>query len=319
MRAVAYDARVLKLRLPEQDSIKNEAERCSADPAMLASIGRAVGQQIRITRADDPGFVALYTVSEPNPDHPEQADVVRTGKAGRERLGTDAELTASVDARVLDAPPSPSEPPGVRFFELSDETGNAAYFIAIAPHGGKIEEQTDEQATAVAGYLRAARFAASLWLCKGFGDRAQGAADRWHITSTDLHPACFPLLQSLMSRRFLYGVAFHGFARQEDEADIYIGGGAPLRLKRRVECVLNRLQLPLEVKVSTRDDKSKFQGFSRQNIINRVAARGIHLEQSAKAREFHREIAEALAAVFASRWRWLVYRLMSFLIRARAQ
>ena len=42
----AYDARILKLRLPEQDSLKNDAERCSADPASLANIGRAVGQQV---------------------------------------------------------------------------------------------------------------------------------------------------------------------------------------------------------------------------------------------------------------------------------
>src|SRR5215475_15303650 len=51
--ATHYDARILKLRLPEQDSLKNEAERCSADSAALAAIGRAVGQQVRITRTDD--------------------------------------------------------------------------------------------------------------------------------------------------------------------------------------------------------------------------------------------------------------------------
>ena len=45
-----YHARILKLRLPEQDSLKDAAERCSADPVSLASIGRAVGQQVRIKR-----------------------------------------------------------------------------------------------------------------------------------------------------------------------------------------------------------------------------------------------------------------------------
>jgi len=49
----AYDARILKLRLPEQDLLKNDAERCSAGPAGLESIGRAVGQQVRIRRRDD--------------------------------------------------------------------------------------------------------------------------------------------------------------------------------------------------------------------------------------------------------------------------
>ena len=39
-----YDAQILKLRLPEQDEL-NDAERCSADPAALNSIGRTVGHQ----------------------------------------------------------------------------------------------------------------------------------------------------------------------------------------------------------------------------------------------------------------------------------
>src|SRR5215813_3738933 len=89
--AAAYDARILKLRLPEQDSLKKAAERCSADPVSLTNIGCAVGQQVRIKRRDDPRFVAVYTVNQPNPDDPDdpsRADIVRAGRAGRERLGT---------------------------------------------------------------------------------------------------------------------------------------------------------------------------------------------------------------------------------------
>jgi len=308
-----YDARVLKLRLPEQESIKNDAERCSADPVSVASIGRAVGQQVRIRRRDDPRFVALYTINQPNPDDPSRADVVRTGLAGRERLGATAELEVTVSATVLDAPPLPDEPTGVRFFELAEDAEDQSYFAVIAPHGGMIEKHTDEQATEVLARLRTAGFPASSWLCKGFGDDAKGASDRWHITSTDLHPACFPLLQSLMSRQFFYGVAFHGFARKEGEADIYIGGGAPRSLKAAVQRALLSLGLPLTVKISTPEDDPKFQGFSPENVINRLAARGIHLEQSADARVLHKEIAGAVAAVFASRWRWLAWVMMNFL------
>ena len=32
---IEYDAQILKLRLPEQDQLKNDAECCSADPAAL--------------------------------------------------------------------------------------------------------------------------------------------------------------------------------------------------------------------------------------------------------------------------------------------
>ena len=62
-----YDAQILKLRLPEQDALKNDAERCSADPRALHSVGRTVGQQVRITRQDDPRFIALYTFKQANP------------------------------------------------------------------------------------------------------------------------------------------------------------------------------------------------------------------------------------------------------------
>jgi phage replication-related protein YjqB (UPF0714/DUF867 family) len=314
---------ILKLRLPEQNELKNESERCSANPVMLESIGRSVGQQIRIRRSDGSGFVALYTVKEANPDadssDPGQVNVVRTGQTGRERLGTDDEMEAIVQARVVDAPPRPEESDAVRFLEVAKEHERPAYFIAIAPHGGEIELHTDEQAAEAFGKLIAAKLPAAMWFCKGDGDEAKGAFDRWHITSTDLNPACFPLLQSLMSRRFCYGVAFHGFQRKEGEADVYIGGAASRSMKMDIEEALNDLHLPINVKISTRDDAPQFQGFSPENIINRLTTSGIHVEQSVEARKnFHVEIARAIAEVFVSRRRSLLCIFIKDLERQRA-
>ena len=318
-----YTAQILKLRLPEQDELKNDSERCSADPAKLESIGRSIGQQVRIKRSDDDsGFVALFTAKQANPDadlsDPEQANVVRTGKTGRERLGTDGEMEAIVQAEVVDAPPESGAPNAVRFFEVADDDGKQAYFVAIAPHGGDIEKPTDKQASDAVEELTNACCQASSWLCKGDGDRVKGAFDRWHITSTDIQPACFPLLQRLMSRTFCYGVAFHGFQRQEDEADVYIGGAASLSLKMAIETALNDLDRPIRVKISTCCDDPKFQGFSPENLINRLTTRGIHLEQSLEAREFHEEIARAVAKVFASRSRFLFYVFIENLKKKRA-
>src|SRR5262245_3631692 len=266
-----FEARILKLRLPEQDDIKNDSERCSADPEMLKSIGRAVGQQVRINRKGS-GFVALYTVKQANPaSDPSPSNVVRTGQLGRERLGTPGEMDATVHAVVLDPAPRPDEPVGVRLFDSSDDDGQQPYFIAIAPHGGFIEEHTDEEASGVVQALRSAGLPASMWLCKGFGDEAKGAFDRWHITSTDLQPECFPRLQSLMKRQFCHGVAFHGFSRKGDDADIYIGGGASQALRGEIASALTRLRVPLKIKISTTEDDPKFQGFSRDNLINRIA------------------------------------------------
>ena len=297
-----FTARILKLQLPEQDELKNASERCSANPAMLNSIGRAIGEQVRIIRRDSPNFVAVFTAKQANPDadlgDPQLATVVRMGQTGRERLGKAEEMEAIVQGKVVDDAPEPGR---ASFFELADGEREQAYFIAIAPHGGGIEPHTDEQAQHARSELNAVGVPASFWLCKGEGDRDQGAFDRWHITSEDIQPACFPLLEPLASRNFCYGVAFHGFDRNEDEADVYIGGGAALPLKRAVEKALTDLNLSIQVKISTCGDKPKFQGFSPENIINRLATSGIQLEQSRTAREqFGREIASAVAKVFAS-------------------
>lgn len=301
-----YNAQILKLDLPEQDALKERPERCSADPAMLASIGRDVGHQVRITRADDPsGFVALYTVSQPNPQgdlsDPDRANVVRTGEAGRERLGTANEMKAVVQATVVDSAPSSA---GVRFFEVADDgDGRQDHFIIIAPHGGEIEKHTDDEAAILKQELDANAYPASMWACEGYGDGTgvpKGAFSRWHITSTDLHPASFPLLQNIAARRFCHGVAFHGFSKQPDEADLYIGGGASDILKRAIRDALEDANLPVRIKIATVDDDPKFQGKSKENLINRLATQGIHIEQSSAAREFRENIAKAIATVYRS-------------------
>lgn len=308
--ASEYNARVQRLDLPEQDALKNDAERCSADPRLLESIGRAVGQQVRITRADAPQFLALYTVAQANPaadlGNPSRPNVVRTGLQGRERLGTSAEMDAVVRAAVVDAPPPAS---GVRFFEVGNHDPSQRYFIAIAPHGGDIEKNTDEEAELLRIELLSSGYPASTWMCKGFGDEQQGASDRFHITSGDLHPTCFPLLERTAVRRFCYGVAFHGFAKKADDSDVYIGGGAPAALKRLIATALERASLPVRIKIADERDDPKFQGVSPENIINRLAAQGIHIEQSLEARTFAEPIARAVATVFRSPVRRLLCAL----------
>jgi phage replication-related protein YjqB (UPF0714/DUF867 family) len=296
-----YKARVLKVDLPEQDALKNEAERCSADPETLQSIGRDVGHQVRITRFDAPEFVAIYTVAQANPradlEDPNRANVVRTGFLGRERLGKSTEMDAVVSAGVVDPAPSSS---GVRFFEIGEDDRTQRYMIAIAPHGGDIEEHTDPQAEMLRTELRSTGYRASSWICKGFGNSVQGASSRWHITSTDLNPASFPLLARIATRRFCYGVSFHGFSKKPEEADVYIGGGAPDPLKQALKRALDNASLPLQIRIATGTDSEKFQAASERNLINRLAAQGVQIEQSARARDFRDQIAKAIATVYRS-------------------
>jgi hypothetical protein len=73
------------------------------------------------------------------------------------------------------------------------------------------------------------------WAPPGRWPVAIRAFDRWHITSTDIHEASFPLLNSVISRGFTYAVAFHGFDDPEIPFDILIGGAAPYSLKQEID------------------------------------------------------------------------------------
>ena len=65
--------------LPSQEDLIDHAEHCSADPELLARIGRAHCQQVRVYR--DPDAFGLYTVSEVRPET--RDTIVRMGRRGR--------------------------------------------------------------------------------------------------------------------------------------------------------------------------------------------------------------------------------------------
>lgn len=62
----------------------------------------------------------------------------------------------------------------------------------------------------------------------------------------------------------------------------------------------------MHIRIATKDDNPKFQAASPENLINRLAAQGIHIEQSAEAREFRENIAKAIATVYRSPWKRLL-------------
>jgi phage replication-related protein YjqB (UPF0714/DUF867 family) len=280
--------------LPSQDDLKHRREHCSADPARLASIGRAVGHQVRIYRTDED--FGLYTVSEDRPESPDT--IVRMGLGGRRRLDTEVEFDGRIDSRG----PQPGLPEKQakedgELIELLDDDGRQRRLITIAPHGGDIEPHTDEQAEQVA--TRLAAKAVTCWRCTGWKPGG-GALDRWHITSTDLNEASFPLLAQVMSRRFAHAVAFHGF--ESDHPEIIIGGTAPMALKEEIRTAVDAALagLGIDVRIATPEDH--FGGDDSCNIVNRLTigrANGIQLEQAPEARDHWPAIANAVADVYA--------------------
>ena len=122
---------------------------------------------------------------------------------------------------------------------------------------------------------------ASAWRAKGWGTDG-GAFVRWHITSTDLNPVCFPLLNSVMSRRFAHAVAFHGF---NDEPGVLIGGTAPAELKERLRQAIQQV-LPAGLHVRVALPTERYGGDDPNNIVNRLSpCGGIQIEQGPSPRE----------------------------------
>ena len=97
---------------------------------------------------------------------------------------------------------------------------------------------------------------------------------RWHITSTDIHDASFPLLNSVFSRGFTCAVAFHGFDDPKIPFDILIGGAAPYFLKQEIETAIKGAITGSDITVHIASPDEKFGGDSLKNIINRLTAGG---------------------------------------------
>jgi len=283
-----------------QEDLQDRREHCAPAAGLLASLAGGLRQQVRIHHD---GEFALYTVSELL--HETTDPVVRLGLGGRRRLQTDDGFDGVLDTKVVDQDLSDpkARDAGELVERLADDDGSQRHLIAIAPHGGDIEEHTDVQAERVAEQL--GPHLATAWRCKGWGSNG-GAFVRWHITSTDLNPVCFPLLNSVMSRRFIHAVAFHGF---DDEPGVLIGGMAPARVKQRLARAIGQvLPAGLEARVALPDER--YGGDDPSNIVNRISpCRGIQIEQGPIAREDHgSEIADVVAAFFrpaATRPAWL--------------
>jgi phage replication-related protein YjqB (UPF0714/DUF867 family) len=289
----------VKSTIETQHDLRDRREHCSPAARVLASLDGGLRQQVRIHRNDE---FALYTVSELL--HETTDTVVRMGLGGRRRLQTDDEFDGVLDTKVVDLDLSDTKARDAgELVERLDDDGSQAHLIAIAPHGGDIEEHTDEQAERVAERLGPQL--ATAWRCKGWKPGG-GAFDRWHITSTDLNPAGFPLLNSVISRRFTHAVAFHGF---DDEPGVLIGGTAPADVKEGLARAIRQV-LPVGLDARVALPTERYSGDDPNNIVNRLSpCGGIQIEQGPSPRDDHAcEIADVVADFLrpsASRQTWL--------------
>ncbi|HET9317911.1 MAG TPA: poly-gamma-glutamate hydrolase family protein [Vicinamibacteria bacterium] len=189
--------------------------------------------------------------------------------------------------------------------------GKGATGLAVlAPHGGKIESGTDDQATSVFQALAQNGKPVRAWIARGFHPR--GAHRCWHITASEISERSFPRLGSLFgpgaSRGpFAHAVAFHG---QNDSEAIVVGGGLPrdaahtalkMTLGLRIRDALRAVMEDPPAVVVKRS--GPLAGIERANIVNRITAagNGIQVEQPAAVRTVNEPrdaIAQAVAAFY---------------------
>lgn len=274
---------------------RDRREHCSADPDLLATIGRALGHQVRIVRS--PTEKALYTVGAAEGAPGTFEPIVRMGDGGLARLGATDGFPGTVDSQVPDPTLTDERAEAEdEFIERLFDNGINRGFIVIAPHGGDIERHTDDQAMCVLAGLHDR--AVSGWICRGWY-LGGGAFLHWHITATDLHEASFPKLARVIGRRFRFAVAFHGFDDDDIPHDVLIGGIAPDHLKLEVKAAIEAKVPSLAVHITQPDEK--FGGDSKRNIVNRLAAggAGIQIEQKIHVRTRHgHAVAEAVVGVY---------------------
>jgi phage replication-related protein YjqB (UPF0714/DUF867 family) len=288
--AAAFEASVRKA-FSSQATLLGRGEHCSVDPDRLPLLSVVLGSQVRVRR--NPDQVALYTISETREESSETT--MRMALPGRQRLGVTEEFEATIETRVPHPTLSDEDAHDQsEFVERLDDDGYQRGLVVIAPHGGAIEAETDRQAERVGACLGGDH--ASVWRCKGF-KAGGGAFERWHITSTDIHEASFPLLRTIASRGFTYAVAFHGFS----EEDVLVGGAAPLALKQEVAAALCEALAGSGIEVRVAGASEEYDGDNPANIVNRLTAggvNGVQIEQSLEARtRFGLAMAEAVAAV----------------------
>lgn len=285
---IRTDVDVLKAK-SEMSEIIADDTLIRIDPQLRGDLGLSLGDQVRIKRSSTE--YALYTLSADYEDGTDNDDV-RMGLSGRRRLGTDDSMT---DVEVNTEIPHPTYTDAEalsnsEFVERLDDGSNDDLVIC-APHGGMIENWTDEMAERMASQLSAK--SPTCWRCKGWKSGG-GAYERWHITSTDISKHSFPLLDSISGRDFGHAVSFHGWS----EDDVVIGGTETGQVmcdvRNAIATALSGSGIDVVINRSVGDHQDNFVNWLTQN-----GGGGLQIELPSEARTNHwQAIADAVAAVY---------------------
>lgn len=266
-------------------------ENCTMDDELRNNLGLSVGQQFLLTVKNASSKYGLVTIHSDYEDGSDDNDI-RMRLTGRQRFDQSAAFDAYAAVWTpyhgkTDSWLNDNDEMG----EFKSETSSSQTDIIImAPHGGMIENYTDELASRFYdGLVTTYSKDASLWYCIGHQD-AIGAFDAWHITSTDLSEGSFPYLNDLSCRTYDYAVTVHGYSGSE----VLVGGGASTLFKEDVKDALDTISWSYTVTVVGVGDS--YSGTDPDNIVNRYSSTGVQLELPYGARrDYWEDVADTLA------------------------
>jgi hypothetical protein len=169
---------------PDKDRFDppHHREHCSANSNQIHMIGLNRYQQVRIERPTANGTtLALYTIVDTHEEEPNDVFIdYRNPDDLKARLDLNPNnieaITGNLNAQVTAVGLTVSQARcNSEFIEQLDDNGHHRGLVVIAPHGGDIEEYTDEQAEHIGKQLSSK--CVSVWVCKGFKEHG-GALDR---------------------------------------------------------------------------------------------------------------------------------------------
>jgi hypothetical protein len=225
--------------------------------------------------------------------HPDEAVDVRLAKAARRPLDAtapfEARIRSTVPATTLPVPEARRRDEVVETCWLPDAGLAAADVLFCAPHAGDMERNTHRAATFAARAFGRER--AALWSVRHFG---ADSFDRWHVTSSRVHPASYPALGRVAGRTYPLAVSVHLW----NGSDVLVGGLADAADRERVAAaVADAIGGCRDVET----EDGKYMARTGANVVNRLTpdrARGIQVELPAYvAQRYRKRVGEALGHV----------------------
>lgn len=266
----------ITIELNDSDSdLRGEEEHCAVSEDILDTLNRNEGEQLRVGCDNCADYHSgLYTISK-------RIDISNTVEMSRDamdrmgfsdgdegwakRIGPHPDIDSIEEADNND-----------EYCEILEDDGEEDRLVATAVHGGWMEYPTHKQSEYVADELDVTE-----WTCPGFSSGG-GAFDRWHITSTDVHPDSFPELGKIADRGFEHCVSFHGFS----EDGIAVGGDADKADREEMRDTINAY-VGDDYDVYLADPDGPYAANSPENFCNWLTKddNGIQLEVEWDARQ----------------------------------